>query len=352
MINVRQSLGQGWVGTGGSFWRGRLICRLILLLVAVGLSSGCQPAGVNPTSGPRWALSEKSPFAAVTTCGMVTDIVQQVAGPRARVKGLLGEGVDPHLYKPTRNDVKQLLEADIVFYSGLQLEGRMSDTFAQIARSGKPVFAVTEGIDEKFLLEPPEFQGHFDPHVWMDVKAWSECVHFIGRTLAEVDPTHATEYQQNAAAYRIHLQQLDDYARKSIASIPVAQRVLVTAHDAFGYFGRAYGIEVRSVQGISTESQAGVDDINQLVSFLVERKVPAIFVESSVSEKNIRAIVEGTAQRGSTVSIGGELYSDAMGPTGSYEGTYIGMIDHNVTVVTRALGGSAPEKGLHAKLSR
>ncbi len=294
---------------------------------------------------------EKTPFTIITTCGMVTDIVQRVVGDRAHVVGLLGEGVDPHLYKPTRNDVKQLLEADVVFYSGLLLEGRMSDTFTKIARTGKPVFAVTEEIDEKYLREPPEFHGHFDPHVWMDVKAWSECVGLVAKKLAEYDATHAEEYRARAEAYRSELKLLDEYARKSIASIPESQRVLITAHDAFGYFSRAYGIEVRSVQGISTESEAGVDDINRLVDLIKKRKIQAIFIETSVSEKNIRAIIEGTAQRGWKVTIGGQLYSDAMGKAGTYEGTYIGMIDHNVTVISRALGGSAPAKGLHNKLS-
>jgi manganese/zinc/iron transport system substrate-binding protein len=263
----------------------------------------------------------------------------------------MGEGVDPHLYKPTRNDVKQLLEADVVFYAGLLLEGRMSETFTQIARTGKPVFAVTEGIDEKKLREPPEFAGHYDPHVWMDVKLWSECVSFVAKKLGEYDGKHADEYRVRAQDYLAELQKLDNYARRSIASIPESQRVLVTAHDAFGYFSDAYQMEVRSVQGISTESEAGVDDINRLVELLVSRKIHAIFVETSVSEKNIRAIIEGTAQRGWTVTIGGELFSDAMGKPGTYEGTYIGMIDHNVTVITRALGGTAPPRGLHEKLS-
>ena len=290
-------------------------------------------------------------YTIVTTCGMVTDIVREVAGDKARVSGLLGEGVDPHLYKPTRDDVAKLLKADVVFYSGLMLEGRMSDTFLKIARRGASVFAVTELLDEKFLLEPEEFHGHTDPHVWMDVSGWMEAVKVVARSLSEVDPEHAAFYERNAKRYNTQLARLDDYAKKALSSIPKERRVLITAHDAFHYFGRAYGIEVRGIQGISTESEAGVADINKLVDYLVDRKIPAIFVESSVSDKNIKALVEGCKSRGHQVRIGGELFSDAMGKPGSYEGTYLGMIDHNVTLIARALGGEAPERGLNGKLA-
>jgi manganese/zinc/iron transport system substrate-binding protein len=312
---------------------------------------GCGPS-TSATQGPGGTaeFSGSYPYTVVTTTGMVADIVRAVAGEKASVIGLMGEGVDPHLYKPTRNDVRRLMEADIVFYSGLLLEGRMSDTFTQIARTGKPVYAVTEGIDESFLLQPEGAAGHWDPHVWMDVAAWSECVGFVAEKLAQFDPANAEMYRQNAAAYRAELQELDDYVRRVIASIPEQQRVLVTAHDAFQYFSRAYDIPVRSIQGISTESEAGVNDINQLVDFIAERKIRAIFVETSVSEKNIQAVVEGAAQKGWNVAIGGELFSDAMGKAGTYEGTYVGMIDHNATTIARALGGDAPEKGLSGKL--
>jgi manganese/zinc/iron transport system substrate-binding protein len=281
---------------------------------------------------------------------MVADVVRQVAGERAQVTGLMGEGVDPHLYKPTRSDIRRLSDADVVFYSGLLLEGRMTDTFAQVARRGKPVYAVTEAIDQSYLREPPEFAGHYDPHVWMDVSAWIQCARFVAKALGEFDPPHAAEYKANADAYCDELTQLDEYVRKVIASIPEPQRVLVTAHDAFGYFGRAYDIEVRSVQGISTDSEAGVADVNQLVRFIVERKLPAIFVESSVPSRNLQAVIEGAEQQGVEVAIGGELYSDAMGPEGTYEGTYIGMIDHNATIIARALGGEAPERGMNGRL--
>jgi manganese/zinc/iron transport system substrate-binding protein len=290
-------------------------------------------------------------YTIVTSCGMVTDIVREVAGTNARVVGLMGEGVDPHLYKPTRDDVARLLKADVVFYSGLMLEGRMTDTFLKVARRGTPVFAVTELLDEKFLLEPPEFAGHTDPHVWMDVAGWTQAVEVVARSLAQVDPDHAADYRQNASRYAGQLNLLNDYAKKSLGSIPAERRVLITAHDAFNYFGRAYGIEVRGIQGISTESEAGVADINKLVDLLVSRKVPAIFVESSVSDKNIKALIEGCRSRGHTVKIGGELFSDAMGRPETYEGTYIGMLDHNITTITRALGGQAPERGLHGRLS-
>lgn len=290
------------------------------------------------------------PYRLVTTCGMVTDIVTQVAGSHAKVHGIMGEGVDPHLFKPTRDHIKDLMHADVIVYSGLMLEGRMGDTFAKIGRSGKPVFAVTEGIDESYLREPPEMEGHVDPHVWMDVSAWSACVEFAAKALSEFDPKHADDYKKNAEAYRAELKELDAYVRKSIATIPEQQRVLVTAHDAFGYFSRAYKIPVLSAQGVSTESEAGVHDVNKLVDELVTRKVPAVFFESSVSPKNIQAVIEGAGRKGHTVRIGGELFSDAMGKGGTYEGTYIGMLDHNATTITRALGGDAPAKGMQGKL--
>ncbi len=317
---------------------------------------GCDAAGsATATSGngkPPAVDRHDRPIRIITTCGMVTDIVRQVAGERATVSALMGEGVDPHLYKPTRNDVKQLMESEVVFYSGLMLEGRMADTFTRVARTGKPVYAVTDGIEESYLREPPEFAGHWDPHVWMDVAAWSQCVGKVAEALAEFDPTGAATYRKNAEAYRAELKKLDEYVRQVISTIPTDQRALITAHDAFGYFSRAYDIPVKSVQGLSTESEAGVDDINKLVDFIVEKKVKAIFVETSVSDKNMRAVVEGAADKGWDVTIGGKLFSDAMGAPHTYEGTYIGMLDHNATTITRALGGEAPEKGFQGKLSR
>lgn len=287
----------------------------------------------------------------VTTIGMIGDVAREVAGPHATVENIIGEGVDPHLYKPTAKDVKALQAADLVLYNGLMLEGKMADVLVRIAASGKPVHAVTEGLADETGFVMADGESHDDPHVWMDVKGWMGATGTIAKALAERDPANAATYQANAADYRKQLEQLDQYAATSIASIPEGQRVLVTAHDAFQYLSRAYGIEVRGIQGLSTESEAGIKDIENLVRFLVSRKIPAVFVESSVSDKNIRALVEGCAAQGHTVVIGGELFSDAMGATGTYEGTYIGMIDHNITTITRALGGTAPEKGFQGKLS-
>lgn len=282
---------------------------------------------------------------------MVTDIVRVVAGEHAEVTGLIGEGVDPHLFTAGRNDVQKLLEADVVFYSGLMLEGRMADNFAQVGRKGKKVYAVTEGIDRDFLHEPPEFDGHWDPHVWMDVSAWSQCVGLVADALSEYDPSHAESYKSNAEALRKQLAELHEYCVQVVGTIPEKSRFLVTAHDAFGYFAAAYGVEVRAIQGISTESEAGLADINDLVTFIVKNQIPAIFVESSVSSANIKAVVDGCAERGWEARIGAELFSDAMGAPGTYEGTYIGMMDHNATRIARALGGEAPELGWQGKLA-
>jgi manganese/zinc/iron transport system substrate-binding protein len=286
----------------------------------------------------------------VTTTAMVGNIVEYVVAERGEVTGLMGEGVDPHLYKPTAADAKAILSSDIIFYNGLMLEGRMADTFMKAGRIGKTVYPVTELIDESFLLEPPEMKGHWDPHVWMDVSAWSQAVDAVSSAMCEQDQEHCVEYNMRATKYKKELAALHNYIKKSIASIPKSSRVLITAHDAFNYFGRAYGIEVLGIQGLSTESEAGIADVNKLVDLLVEYQIKAVFVESSVSDRNVFALIEGAASRGHEVVIGGRLFSDSMGEKGTYEGTYIGMLDHNATTITRALGGKAPLHGMQNKL--
>lgn len=287
----------------------------------------------------------------VCTVGMITDIARRVAGDRAEVEGLIGSGVDPHLFSPTRDDVKRLLSGDVVFYNGLLLEGKLTDALVRAARGGRRVHAVTEGIDPSFLLSPEEFEGHADPHVWMDPEAWREAVKVVRDVLIETDPDGRSEYERNADALLDELTVLTAYAEEVLSTVPEESRVLVTAHDAFNYFGRRFGFEVVGIQGISTESEAGVRDIERLVDLIVSRKVGAVFIESTVSERNIRALVVGARARGHSVAIGGSLFSDAMGAEGTYEGTYIGMIDHNVTTIARALGGSVPEGGMNGRLA-
>jgi len=288
------------------------------------------------------------PIKAGATVGMVADIVREVAGNKAVVTNVIGAGVDPHVYNPTRGDVAVLMKSDIVFYSGLLLEGQMTEILAKVGNR-KPVHAVTELLQKEYLIHDDR-TNHDDPHVWMDVKGWSNAVEVVAGALAEFDPSNAALYITNAAAYRGRLAALDEYARKAIASIPADRRVLVTAHDAFNYLSRAYGIEVIGIQGISTESEAGLKDINRIVDILVNRSIPAVFIEISVSDKNVKALIEGAAARGHSVKVGGELFSDAMGNPGTYEGTYIGMIDHNVTTISRALGGNAPARGMSGRL--
>ena len=301
---------------------------------------GCAPKAADEeveagTSDARYQI--------VCTVGMITDIVRNVAGEHAEVEGLIGEGVDPHLYKPTRSDVVKLRVADVVFYNGLLLEGKMTDVLVRVASTGKPVRAVTEAIlkDSDYLLDKDYGSEYTDPHVWMDVSAWAKAVPVVAETLAAYDPENAATYRANAVAYAAKLEALDAYAKAVMATIPETQRVLVTAHDAFQYLGRAYSIEVRGIQGISTESEAGVRDLEGLVDFIVEQQIPAVFVETSVADKNVRALVEGAKARGHEVVIGGSLFSDAMGQAETYEGTYIGMIDHNVTTIVNSLGGQA-----------
>lgn len=320
--------------------------RYITLVLLFSLTVGCG----SEESGDDRQFSGTYPINAVATVGMVADIVRNVGGEHVEVEQLLGAGVDPHLYKATRDDVSAILSGDIVFYSGLMLEGKMSDTFVSVGRT-KPVYAVTELIEEQYLLSPEDTDGHADPHVWMDAAAWSKCVDAVANGLAEFDPTNAESYRANADAYQEQLAELDKYGRECIASIPQGKRILVTSHDAFNYFGRAYGLEVMGVQGISTESEAGIKKINELVEMLVEKNVGAVFVESSVSRKSIQSLIEGAQAQGHDVTIGGELFSDAMGKAGTYEGTYVGMLDHNITLVTRALGGEAPERGMQGKLA-
>ena len=311
----------------------------LLMLLALGLFGiGCQD------SRPDAVLEreDKRIITVVTTTTQVTDMVKEVGGVDVEVIGLMGPSVDPHLYKPTANDVALLRRADAIFFSGLMLEGRMADLFVKMARRGADVYAVTEAIPEDKLLEPEGFAGHWDPHVWFDPTIWVQCIDVAVKGLSEVDPVHAEPYQERGAALKATYLAVHEWVQERIKSLPSGQRILVTSHDAFNYFGRAYGLQVVAVQGISTVTEAGLADIARMIDFIKQHQVKAIFVESSVSPAAIERISKDAG-----VQIGGELFSDAMGlpghmvigPDGSSydEGTWIGMMKHNVNTIVEGL---------------
>jgi manganese/zinc/iron transport system substrate-binding protein len=254
----------------------------------------------------------------------------------------MGPGVDPHSYRQTRSDIAALVNADLTLWHGLYLEAQMEEFLAQLA-ARKPVAAVAEAVPRDLLLAHDNYPDRFDPHVWMDPALWSPVTDRIAEALLSVAPD--LPLQPALDAHQAELASLRAYADEVLSSIPEESRILVSAHDAFGYFGRAWGFDVQGIQGISTESEAGVARIEELVSLLVDRRVRAVFVESSVSDRGLRALIEGARAQGHEVAIGGQLFSDAMGPEGTYEGTYLGMIDHNVSLIARSLGGTAPERG-------
>lgn len=272
----------------------------------------------------------------VSTTGMITDMVTIIGGDQVQVTGLMGPGVDPHYYKATQGDLKHLTAAQVIFFNGLFLEGKMEEIFEKMQRT-KTVVALTAEIDEAQLRKPPEFDGNWDPHIWFDVDMWRQTIPVVEQTLAEARPDAAAEFARRAAAYDAELDALHNWVVEQVAAIPVSGRVLVTAHDAFGYFGDAYGIEVLGLQGISTVAEYGVNDVRALVDIIVKRKVKAIFVESSVPERSINAVREGCLARGHDVVIGGTLYSDAMGEVGSGADTYVGMVRSNVNTIVAAL---------------
>lgn len=309
----------------------------LAITTAALLLAGCQ--ATQPESG-----TEKMNI--VCTTGMIGDAVSKVAGDRATVTALMGPGVDPHLYKASQGDLQKLSQADAIFYNGLHLEGKMVEILEKVGKT-KPVIAVSDGIDESRILQLGNLTDTHDPHIWFDVQMWSEVVSYIGAGMEKLDSTHAAEYRERAAAYRDTLLALDSWVRNELSTIPKQQRVLITAHDAFSYFGRAYDVEVKGLQGISTVSEYGLKDVSDLVSFISGRKIKAVFVETSVPTKSLEAVVEGCKKRGHDVHIGGTLYSDAMGQAGTPEGEYTGMVRANVRTIVHALRGES-----HAEVSR
>jgi manganese/zinc/iron transport system substrate-binding protein len=272
----------------------------------------------------------------VATTGMIADALENIVGDHANVEVLMGPGVDPHLYKATQGDLKRLTEADAIFYNGLHLEGKMGEVLKKLGRL-KPVVAVGDQLPKEVLINSTDYASAYDPHVWFDVSLWSQVVEITRQQMGQIDEVHAETYQQNAKDYQESLDSLHDWVTSAIQMVPERQRVLITAHDAFEYFGRAYGIEVRGLQGISTVSEFGLRDVTELVDFISSRGIKAVFVESSVPAKALEAVVEGVEQRGHNTKIGGTLYSDAMGAQGTDAGTYAGMVRSNVNTIVNAL---------------
>jgi manganese/zinc/iron transport system substrate-binding protein len=305
----------------------------LLLVVALLLTAGC-----GPVREPSARLLDGDTIQVVTTIGMITDAVEKVGGSRVQVEGLMGPGIDPHLYKASEGDLRRLERADVVFYGGLHLEAKMADVLERIGER-RATQAVTDAIPRVALLRPAQFQGQYDPHVWFDVTLWMKAVEQIRDRLAELDPGSAGLYRRNAAAYLAELRELDDYVHEQALRVPEGRRVIITAHDAFNYFGEAYGFEVRGLQGISTAAEAGAGDVQGLARFIADNRIPAIFVESSVSPRTIEAVREAVRSRGFDVQIGGSLFSDAMGDPGTPEGTYLGMVRHNVDTIVAGLRG-------------
>lgn len=305
--------------------------RLGIVAVLAAVLAGCSKQPAQPE------VDASGKVRVVTTTTMVTDLVKQVGGDKVVVDGLMGAGVDPHLYKALASDITKLQRAEVIFYNGLLLEGKMQDVFAKMARTKRHVYPITEAIPQERLLEPPEMSGHYDPHVWLEVPLWSMCVDTIVKGLSEFAPAHKSYFEQQGKAVQDKMQALHQWAAKRASELPMEKRILITSHDAFNYFGRAYGFQVVGLQGISTVEEANMAAMVQMVEFIKEKGVKAIFVETSVPQQAIRRISQDAG-----VKIGGELFSDAMGTPGQMEqgydlGTYEGMIKHNLNTIVEAL---------------
>lgn len=308
----------------------KLFCIFIILIFLV---VGC---GGGDDSGDVSKAAEK--YNVVATTGMIANAAMNVGGDKVKVTALMGPGVDPHLYKASEGDVSRMSNADLILFNGLHLEGAMAEVLEKIGARAN-TFAVSLAVDEESLLSPPEFEGAHDPHLWFDVELWMHVVEGIRDKLIELDGDNAANYTENAANYLIQLDSLHNYVREQSERVAPEQRILITAHDAFNYFGKAYGFEVRGLQGISTAAEAGTADVQDLAQFIAEKKIPAIFVESSVPVRTIEAVQAAVKARGFEVKIGGELFSDAMGSPDTPEGNYIGMVSHNINTIVGALVG-------------
>ncbi|OLS03159.1 metal ABC transporter solute-binding protein, Zn/Mn family [Tissierella creatinophila] len=305
-------------------WSSILVLSLIVVVLA-----GCTRDGGEIDSKDNGKLK------VVTTTTIIADVVRNLAGDLVEVEALMGPGVDPHLYKASAGDVKRMSQADMVIYNGLQLEGKMGEVFENI--KGKVIFAANEDLDESKLLDFDTNPGYFDPHVWFDVQIWKSATQRIAEGLKTLDSENGVKYDENLEKYLTQLDELDKYVRDRTGEIDPDKRILVTAHDAFQYFGNQYGFEVSGLQGISTDAEAGTSDVRQLANFIVDKKIKVIFIESSVPRKNIEALKEAVKAKGFDVKIGGELYSDSTGDAGTPAESYIGTVKANIDTIVNAL---------------
>ncbi|SET87238.1 metal ABC transporter solute-binding protein, Zn/Mn family [Lacrimispora sphenoides] len=294
------------------------------------LLTGCSAPAVNEDSS-------KDKLNIVATTTMLADLVSSIGGERVTVNGLMGPGIDPHLYQASAGDVSLMQKADVVVYNGLHLEGKMGEIFENLSNQGSAVICIEKGLDESRLLAWEDDNSIHDPHIWFDVSLWKDAAKTVAKGLTDADPNGKADYEANLDAYLKELDETDTYIRGRADELPEKQRVLVTAHDAFQYFGKAYGFEVRGLQGISTDAEAGTADVSDLANFIVERQIKAIFVESSVPPKTIEALQAAVKAKGFDVSIGGELYSDSLGDAQSGADTYILTVKANVDTIVDAL---------------
>ena len=317
--------------------RSHALTRSPLSFVGLALLTLASSLGGCAAPEDRGPIADR-PVQVVATTNIVADLARQIGGARVDVTALMGPGVDPHLYRASEGDVGRMTGADLIAYTGLDLEGKIGEVLEQVEGRGIATVAVAEAIPEDSLAASAVYAGAYDPHVWMSVSLWRSAASELGQALADLDPTHAEHYTERVGSYLTQLDSLDAAVRARIDELAPDARVLVTAHDAFGYFGRAYGFEVYGLQGISTATEAGTRDVQDLATFVAERRIPAMFVESSVSPKAIEAVQAAVRAQGFEVEIGGNLFSDALGAEGTPEGTYVGMIRHNVDTIVGALG--------------
>ncbi|MDP4097911.1 zinc ABC transporter substrate-binding protein [Paenibacillus sp. P96] len=304
--------------------------------LVLGLSLALSACSSTEGGAEAEARDPEQPLHVVTTIAQIAEPVSIIGGERVQVESLMGPGVDPHLYKPTPGDIQKLDGAEMILYSGLHLEANMVKVFEQLGKN-KPAIAIGDTIPQEQLLKDPG--GAIDPHIWFDIELWKQALEAAAEELKKASPADAEYFEANKTAYFAELDRLKQEAADKMADIPEEKRVLITAHDAFGYFGRMLDLQVVGLQGLSTEDEVGLSDIEHTVDLLLEHNVPAVFVESSINPASVNAVIEGAQQKGLQVSLGGELFSDAMGAEGTEEGTYIGMYRHNVDTIHTALGG-------------